>query len=99
MLLLDADMVAVSSPMELFSLQTPAGICSAVKGPDKQEQWHGRLLPARMVGFRPSGSIQLDCIVMLIAVACTWACTYPCRCGCCGWCAMCTHPPCVSHIA
>ncbi|KAK9805582.1 hypothetical protein WJX72_006216 [[Myrmecia] bisecta] len=48
-LLLDADMVAVASPEELFSIRAPAGMCSAVKGPAEQLQWHSRILPAEMV--------------------------------------------------
>jgi len=49
--LLDADMLCVSNPDELFQLRAPAAICSAFKDKDPaaHDQWHGRRLSEHQV--------------------------------------------------
>lgn len=42
---LDADMLAVGNPDELFSLPPPAGICSAVREVGENGRLHGNRLP------------------------------------------------------
>eukprot|EP00743_Colponemidia_sp_Colp-15_P005427 GILK01005833.1.p1 GENE.GILK01005833.1~~GILK01005833.1.p1 ORF type:complete len:371 (+),score=47.31 GILK01005833.1:49-1161(+) len=43
---LDADMLAVANPDDLFQLDCPAGICSVVTDDTK---WHGKILPSSIV--------------------------------------------------
>ena len=54
MIQLDADMIALKNPDELFQLPTPAGICTGVSGKreevvQKELKWHGKRMNERIL--------------------------------------------------
>eukprot|EP00042_Codosiga_hollandica_P043264 m.408585 g.408585 ORF g.408585 m.408585 type:complete len:358 (+) comp56509_c0_seq3:1-1074(+) len=46
---LDADMVAVSNPDSIFEVSAPAGICSIIKTPQDNEQFHGKPIDPKII--------------------------------------------------